>query len=276
MTIELIESIPSQIVNEGASFGPLNLNKYIRSSNIETIPLRFQAELSTGEALPIGLICTSSGTLAGIPPKGTQGEYEIIISANNDSEEPFSTSIQLTIKPRIIIESADVFGELKQRVWEAVGQDLPIPDMGDFIDRPVTSAEIAYLLERFATFLIWDVYNLGNPGEKRLLTLPGCSKHFNIYDQGSCLIGVPKDLFSHQRTLEDALLTARAMAGEIYERGWVMEFSGFDKMARAAWIELQLLGDRFGKKLEVLHYTPSIDDVKIYTAKSTVSPGPTL
>ena len=272
MTIELIKPIPARVVNEGASFWPLNLSEFVRSSDQSS--LSFQAELSTGEALPAGLICTSTGSLTGIPAKGTQGSYEIVISAHDDSGQAFSTQFKLTIKSRIIIESADLFAELKQNVWEAIGDDLPIPDIGEFIDRPVTEADIQYLLQRFATFIVWNVYDLAEPGEKNLVTIPGCSSHFNVYDRGCCLVGVPKELFSHERTLEDALQTARAMAGEAYERSWVVEFSGFQKMSRAAWIELQLLSDKFGRKAEVLHYNPSSEDLKIYAAKSKTTPSP--
>lgn len=274
MTIELIKPIPSRAVNEGASFWPLDLNEFVRSSDLSS--LSFQAELSDGEALPAGLICTSTGSLTGIPAKGTAGGYDIVVMAHDAAGQTFSTQFKLTVKSRIVIETADLFAELKQNVWEAIGQDLPIPEIGDFINRPVTEADIQYLLQRFATFIVWNVYDLADPGEKHLLTVPGSSPHFNIYDRGSCLVGVPKELFSHERTLEDALQTARAVAGEVYERSWVVEFSGFQKMSRAAWIELQLLSDKFGRKAEVLHYNPSEEDLKIYTAKSKTTPSPKL
>src|SRR6202044_861685 len=115
---------------------------------------------------------------------------------------------------------------------------------------------------------IWDVYNLESAGDKIPLSLPGVSPYYQIYDRGSCLVGAPKDLFSHQRTLADALQTAKVMATEVYKRGWTIEFAGFNKMVRAAWIELQILGDRQGKQLEILHYTPSAADINVYTAES--------
>jgi hypothetical protein len=145
---------------------------------------------------------------------------------------------------------------------------MPIPEMTDALSRPVTAEEVYYLMQRFAVMSIWDVYNLEPAGDKTLLTLTGASPHYNIYDRGSCLVGAPKDLFSHQRTLADALQTAKAMAREVYKRGWTIEFSGFNKMVRAAWIELRVMGEKTGKQLEVLHYTPSLEDMKVYSAES--------
>lgn len=268
----LIKPIPPQIINEGAAFGPLNLNDYIASPAEESGPIRFMAELSTGAPLPKGLICTQSGTISGIPGEGTQGSYDILAVAENLSGTPLTAEFKLTIKERIVLEGKDFLGDIKSRVWEALGKDLPIPEMAELFDRPISPIEIYYLLQRWATLTIWDVYNLDAPGEKKLLTLEGSSPHYVVYDRGSCIIGAPKDLYSHERTLEDALQTARAMAREIYKRGWVIEFAGFDKMVRGAWVELRHLADKYGKEIEVLHYSPGPEDVRVYTTQ-TKTPG---
>lgn len=269
----IVKPIPAQVINEGASFGPFNLNDYIQSPDAESGPVRFLGELSNGASLPNGLICTQDGILSGIPAKDTQGIYDVVIVTENLSNIPVTAEFQLTIKERIAMDApTEFFGDLKSRVWEALGKDLPLPDIGDIYNRPITAVEVYYLLQRFATMTIWDVYNLDPPGDKKILTLEGASKHYNIYDRGSCIVGVPKDLFSHERTLEDALQTSRAMAREVFDRNWTIEFAGFDKMVRGAWVELQVLGDKHGKQLEILHYTPSPEDLRIYTAKSS-SPG---
>lgn len=271
----LVKPIPAQVVNEGASYGPFNLNEYIKTPDADSGPVRFLAELTNGASLPNGLICTSDGVISGIPGKNTQGVYPVLIVAENASNIPFTTEFEFTIKERIALPPREeAFEQLKSRVWEALGKDLPLPDIGSILNRPVTAIEVYYLLQRFATLTIWDVYNLDPPGEKKLLTVPGCSQHYNIYDRGSCIVATPKQLFSHERTLEDALQSARALAGEAYKRGWVIEFAGFDKMARAAWIELQLLGDKMGRKPEILHYEPTADDLRIYAARSSAVPGP--
>jgi hypothetical protein len=264
----LVEAIPAQIINEGAAFGPLNLNKYIQSPNEESGVVFFRAEIANGEPLPKGLICTANGTVSGIPAEKTQGQYEIVVTAENDSGIPLVAKFTLTIKERIALATSEFIASAKKDVWNAVLKDLPIPDIGDILNRPITQAEIYYLLQRFATLIIWDVYNLDPPGELKLMTLEGANPHYNFYDRGSCIVAAPKDLYSYERTLEDALQAARALSREAYKRGWVIEFAGFDKMVRAAWIELQLLGDKHGKQLEILHYTPTPEDLKIYAARA--------
>ena len=64
--------------------------------------------------------------------------------------------------------------------------------------------------------------------------------------------------------------TAKVIAREVYKRGWTIEFAGFNKMVRAAWVELQVLGDAHGKQLEILHYNPSSEDLKLYVSQTKV------
>ena len=266
----LIKPILPQVVNEGAAFGPFNLNDYIQSPNEESGKVVFLAELADGNALVSGLICTSSGIVSGIPAVGTQGNYEVMIIAENDSGIPLVSPFKLTIKTRIALDDSNIIANLKSQVWEALSKNLPIPEFDELYDRPLTAVEVYYLLQRFATLTIWDAYNLDAPIEKQLLQLKDASPHYHIYDRGSCLVAAPKDLFSHKRTLEDALQSARAMTREVYKRGWTIEFAGFDKMVRASWIELQHLADQHGKQLDVLHYTPSAEDLKIYSTEAKV------
>jgi hypothetical protein len=152
--------------------------------------------------------------------------------------------------------------ELKKQVWEALGTNQASPQF-DPMTRDISPTEIYYLLQRWATVAIWDVYNLEPAGEKTLITLPGASPHYNIYDRGSCIVGAPKELFSYNRNLEDGLMTARAMADEVYRRGWTVELAGFNKLVRAAWVELQANGKKSGKYIEVLHFTPTLNDLKL-------------
>ncbi len=261
MALHLTKPIPPQIVNEGATYGPLKLNDFIES----TSKLSFYAELADGRSLPNGLICMTDGLINGIPGKETEGVYKIIVSASNEEGEQLTIEFDLTINPRLKMdEKSQIYSKLKAEVWDALGKNLPLPELNELLNRPITITEIYYLLQRFATLTIWDVYNLDSPDEKRILQLEGMNKYYDIYDRGCCIVGAPKDLFSHERTLEDALQTARAMAKEVYKRGWVIEFAGFDKMVRSAWVELQLLGDKYGKRLEVLHFSPSLRDLQIY------------
>jgi hypothetical protein len=277
----LVQPIPSQIINEGAAFGPLNLNDFIQCSDIASGKIYFFAELEDGTALPKGLICTGDGIINGIPAAGTHGVYTVRIVAENDSGVPCVAEFSFTIKERMTVETqaeANILGvNFKSKVWEALKENLPIPELSNILNREISAVEIYYLLQRFATLTIWDVYNLDAPSEKKLLDIKGLNKHYVIYDRGSCMVAAPKDLFSHERTLEDALQAARLLSQEVYNRGWVIEFAGFDKMVRASWVELQLLGDKHAKVLEILHYVPTTDDLRAYQSKSHMVPtGPIL
>lgn len=268
----LKETIPDQVANEEGAWGPFDLNTYIASPTPESGAVHFFAELLSGEPLPKGLICNPDGNISGTPAKGTKGFYVITVIAENDSGIPFATEFRFIIEPSIAAiaetEKKEWWPGLKTLVWEALGKNLPAPDLNSLYDRPITAVEIYYLLERFATLTIWDAYNLEAPVDKAILQLKDISPYYNIYDRGSCLIGAPKELFSHERTLEDALQTARVMASEAYKRGWVIQLAGFEKMMRAAWIELQYLGSKHGKPAEVLYYTPTPTDMKIYEARA--------
>ncbi len=258
--IELIKPIPAQIVNEGASFGPLKLTDYMKA---ETGPITFSAEVVGGVPLPKGLICTSDGLISGIPAKGTEGVHTVSVLAETEGGGELSVTFHLTIQSRIEIAGHALLTQLKSEVWQAIGSNSPPPDVLELLNRPISAVEMYYLLERFATLTIWDVYNFDSPGERKLLILEGASPHYDIYDRGSCLVGSPKELFSHERTLADTLQTARIMIQEVYKRGWVIEMVGFDKMRRAAWVEAQHLAEKHGKRLEILRYSPSSEDMKI-------------
>lgn len=266
----LEQPIPSQVINERAAFSPFDLKTYIKSE--DNSPIQFQAELTDGQPLPRGMICTGDGILTGIPAKDTQGNYQIIINASNEAGS-IQAELTLTIKPSLFTETTIEFADqLKAQVWQALEQGMPVPDLSELYDRPVTPLDIYYLLERWGTLTIWDAYNLDPPSDKILLTLEGASPHYNVYDRGSCLVATPKDLFSSERTLEDSLQTARAMTRECYARGWTIQMSGFYKMMRATWVEVQQLIDQQGKPMEIINFTPAIEDVQLYHRKTASGP----
>jgi hypothetical protein len=263
----LIQPIPPQVVNERAAYGPFDLKAYIEAPEEGSSPVRFSGELDSGQALPKGMICTEDGIVTGIPGKDTHGNYQIIITAENE-EGSIQTTFSLTIKPSVAGGTSEYADQLKAQVWDALGKNLPIPDLSELYDRPVTDLDIYYLLERWGTITVWDAFNLEPAGEKHLLTLDGASPHYYVYDRGSCLVAAPVDLFSSVRTLEDGLRTARAIAGEVYKRQWTIQMAGFDKFIRAAWIEVQHLGDKYGKRLDVINFKPTYDEVKLYTSQA--------
>ncbi len=259
----LLKEIPAQVINEKAAYGPFTLKDFFSGEN-----LHFHAELSSGQALPQGLICTADGILTGIPAKGTQGNHEVKITAENSAGKIEATFI-FVIKPIPVSDhDADYIAKLKAQVWEALEQRLPIPDIASLYEQSITQQDIAYLLDRWGFLAIWDAFNLEPLSEKRPLVLEGASPHYDIYDRGCAIVACPKDLFSHERTIEDSLQTARAVAREVYKRNWAVEITGVAKMTRAAWVEVQHLGDQYGKPLEVINFTPRPDDVKIYVSQS--------
>lgn len=261
----LIQDIPPQVVNELAAYGPFDLTAYFKFP--AGTAFFFQAEINTGEALPSGMICTEDGMLLGIPGKHTRRHYDLIIHVSNEAGA-IQAPLSLTIKPTPQLGDADYLDQLKAQVWEAVENNLPIPDLGEIYGQEITALEIYYLLERWGILKIWDAFNLEPPGSAVLLQLDGVSEHYHVYDRGSCLMMAPKDLFSHERTVADGIRTAQVMAGEVYRRGWTVELSGFDKYTKAAWIELQLLGDQYGKRVDVINYSPSFDEMKLYNIQA--------
>jgi len=261
----LIKLIPNIMINEGAALGPIDLKQYIRASDPEKEKLHFTAELINGGVFPNGIICTSTGILSGIPAKDTVGNYEArLIVENPANGAKRETQFFLTIKERIEMGGEPQFYTgLKKQIWDALEKNQPVPEFAELFNRQLTAVEIYYLMQRFATLTIYDVYNLERPGPLKLLSLEEASPHYNIYDRGSCIVGTPKELFSHERTLEDALMTAKVMAREVYKRGWTIEFVGFQKMMRAGWVELQVLAEKHGNPLNILHYYPTDRDVKL-------------
>lgn len=262
----LIKSIPTQIVNEHAAYGPFNLNDFIRPGSSEDPKPQFSAMLENGESLPAGMICTADGLLTGIPAEGTQGIYPVIVTANVD-DEVLETPFILTIKPNLATTGNEYFDQLKTQIWEALEKNLPIEGLDELSNRPITPLDVYYLLMRFGTLKAWDAFNLDPPGTPVPLTLEGVSPHYRVFDRGSCIVAVPKDLFSHERTLADGIMTAKAVAREVYKRNWTTELVGVDQLTRAAWVEIQHLGDQYGRALEVINFTPLPMDRRLYAAE---------
>lgn len=262
----LVEPIPPQIVNELASYPPFDLKKYIQEPSGGA--LTFKAQIKGGAALPTGMILTSDGILTGIPAKDTQGIHEIEVTIDSDTAS-LNTTFVLTIKPSLATTDEEKYLEkLKLQVWEAMEKNLPIPELRDLLELPVTEMDIYYLLERWGTLTIWNAFDLDPPSQRKLLNLEGASKHYNVYDRGSSIIMCPKDLFSYERTLLDGMQTAKAMAREVYNRSWTIEMAGLAKWTRNVWVELQILGDKHGKHIDIINYTPSEKDEKVYSAEA--------
>src|SRR5262249_9516881 len=116
--IALISAIPPQTINELASYGPFDLNSFIKTVE-GGAPIQFSAELKTGGPLPKGVILTANGLLTGIPAKDTQGLYEVIITAESDGDVLKETFL-LTIKPSFTTKETEYLDKLKAQVWQAL------------------------------------------------------------------------------------------------------------------------------------------------------------
>ena len=251
-----------------------------------------------GGLLPFDLDYTITGTIYGKcrPPALERSPYRVMVTVSNGTGESLTTDFELEVLPalrpedewspdttiadefeqsiqmdeeeeRALLEALqedsekqDPFTEEKRAIWEAIIQGQSIPELKELMDRPISHQEIYYLLSRISYFVIWDANNSAPAGELRALALKGASEMFHVYDRGSCIVATPKQLFDHNRTLRQGVDTAQAMAKEVFQRGWRVEFGGFDKMVRAAWVEFELLSQKFGKPVSYSYFQPSPQD----------------
>jgi hypothetical protein len=42
-------------------------------------------------------------------------------------------------------------------------------------------------------------------------------------------------------------------------------------MSHAAWVEIQHLGDKNGKRLEIINYTPSPEELRLYNEQAAIA-----
>jgi hypothetical protein len=266
------------------------------------IGLLYSVENEDDDVLPPDLDYTITGEVYGQlrPPALEYSPYQLKVTVSNGSEEPLETTFELEVLPALTEEdawsidesladefsdevmlteeeeqelfktlkeeaekTAGQFTEEKQAIWQAILQGQTIPEIQSLMDRPITHQEIYYLLGRMAYFVIWDAHNPAPAGELYPLRLQGIEEHFNVYDRGSCIVATPKHLFDHNRTLLHAVNVSQAMAHEVFKRGWTVEFGGFDKMVRAAWVEFELLSEKYEKPVKYSYFNPSPHDVDI-------------
>ena len=260
--------------------------------------LLYTLELENTGGLPFDLDYTITGVLYGQlrPTALANSPYKIEVTVANGTGFPLITSIELEVLPAVRpedewtlnealedefkgavlgeeeelelfkalqeeSEKEGAFTEEKQAIWEAILQGQTIPELQALLNRPITHQEIYYLLSRISYFVIWDANNSAPAGALHALSLKGASEQFNVYDRGSCIVATPKQLFDHNRTLLNGIQTAQAMAREVFQRGWKVEFGGFDKMVRAAWVEFELLSQKFEKPVSYSYFNPSPQDV---------------
>jgi hypothetical protein len=149
------------------------------------------------------------------------------------------------------------YQKIKSEIWQKIFDGETPEEITQLFSGNPTFAEIYYMIGRFADFVIWNADDHVPPGALKELPLDGLSEHFKVIDRGPCLVSLPLDLYSHERTLTDSLEVARLMAREVFKRGWRVEFGGFDKMVSAAWVELQLCMKREKNSISIVFYEPS-------------------
>lgn len=241
-------------VNEDTSFMPVDLRLYV--DTIEEDTLEFSAKLADGGVLPEGVILSKEGVLSGKPARGTaQSKPYTIQVAVQGREASLSLNVQLYI---YTIKTPDEIATLHAEAWASLMETGTVPEsLEEIINRPISRSDIYYLLQRFATFTVWNADDLRLASEGKLVNVAGVSNEFNVYDFEVCLVATPKDLYSHERTLSDALQTARAMVREAHHRLWHVEFGGFDRMANVAWYEVKNLNAKAKHQMEIRNYQPT-------------------
>jgi len=252
--LEVLGKIDAIKVNEGSPIRPVDCKEFLNFDDQAT--LTFSAKLESGEALPTGLSITEDGILAGTPEKGSakSGAPYKIVAQVSDGEQTVELPIDLGVFKAY---SGNEFAAQREKVWQALAEQGVVPEsLQAIITRPITSDDIYHLLERYASFTIWNADDLRLADNGKLLKVEGVSDHYHVYDFGVCLVATPKDLYSHDRVLSHAIDTAKAMVKEVYKRGWQVEFGGFDRMASAAWYEVREQNKQGQHQMEVRNYEP--------------------
>ena len=213
----------------------------------------FVVDTLNGVNLPGGLSLDEHGVLRGVPVMGTSSgsPYKITVDINDEAMQlPLEIHIGEQLRP-------DQIAYRQGKIWKAFeeGGDIPA-DILALVDRPVTKQDVYHLVERYASFTVWNSEDLRLAENGRKVKVDGVSEKFNIYDFDVCLVASPVDLLDDTRGLQDALTTARAMAKEVHRRRWHVEFSGFDRMAYAAFLEIQSLNSKSRHKTTIKKYTP--------------------
>ena len=266
-SIMVIAQVKPIKVNEGSPIQSLDLKSYLE--NPENIPIKFSATMDSGEVLPAWLSLSSEGVLTGKPPVGAAKPlpYAIKVLAITPTSK-----LELNFEVRVYTpKTADEIAKARQEAWQALAKQGVLPEsIQEIIERPITSRDIYYLLGRFASFTVWNADDLRLADNGQLIQVAGISDKFNVYDFEVCLVAIPKDLYSYDRGLGDALQTARAVVREVYNRKWNVEFGGFDRMADAAWYEAYDLNAQGEHQMEIRNYEPA-EVTEVMAAKKTAT-----
>ena len=214
----------------------------------------FYLDIANGDDLPEGISLGNDGVLRGSPRMGATigSPYKIVVDVNDEAyQQPIDLHVGAQLRPEDIANR-------QGQIWRAFHDSDELPmDFVEFVERPISKLDVYHLVERFASFTIWNADDRSIAGEGRQIRIRESNDKFLIYDFEVCIVATPKDLFAGDRTLGDAVDTGRAMVREAHRRRWHVEFGGFDKMATQAWHEVQKLNNRSRHKMEIKNYTPT-------------------
>lgn len=248
----MAEMLPQRTlyITEGRDMRPFDSSRCLAEDYDATA---FTMDAINGGDLPGGVDLDQLGVLRGVPMMGTSAgsPYKVVVDINDeDLHLPLEIHVGEQLRP-------DQISYRKGKIWKAFDDGETIPeDILEFVERPITKQDVYHLLERYASFTLWNADDMRLAENGNRIKINGSSDKFQVFDFDVCLVATPKDLFDSQRTLQDALVTARAMTREVHRRRWNVEFGGFDRMAYAGWLEVQTLNSKSRHKMTIKNYTP--------------------
>lgn len=207
-------------------------------------------------ALPAGLELTSEGFLRGIPSSvlltGSPHKIKILASENRGDNVEFT--VELYVFPPL---TPDDIRNRQTKIWDDLSKFGEIQQLlPELLSRPVSKEEIAYLLQRFAYFIVWNADDLRLADNGQAVEIEGLNEHYLAYNFDVCLLVTPKSLYDGNRVILHGDEAARSLIQEAHRRKWQVEFGGHPRMARIAWFEAQRLNEGSEFQMQVKNYTP--------------------
>lgn len=130
--------------------------------------------------------------------------------------------------------------------------------MGDIMTRPITKKEFDYLMMRMAYLRVWHTgafeIKEDSEGGGQELDLDGLSEHYRVVDFGACVVLSPRELYSALRTYGHGVQSMRVLMKYVHQLGWDVELTGYSRLVRAAWYEVEKLNLDAKHQIKVANY----------------------
>ena len=154
------------------------------------------------------------------------------------------------------------------KIWELIanGDEAALAQIeelreavGDIMTRPMTKKEFDYLMMRMAYLRVWragavDINEDEESGGGQELDIDGLSEHYRVVDFDACLVLAPRELFSSDRTYGHGVQSMRALIQYVHKLGWDVELTGYKRLVRAAWYEVEKLNLMSKHQITVTNY----------------------